>query len=90
MPKKETIEIHRDESLTGIDDEFDRALDRLSGAERNVRDLLESIEEQEAPQDEENGVGSEAAASPEGGDAQTSDSESGDAVPATASEQEAQ
>jgi hypothetical protein len=53
MAKKEKIEIHRDEALTDIDDEFDRALGRLSGAEQNVRDLLETIEGENAPEDEQ-------------------------------------
>jgi hypothetical protein len=44
MPRKEKIKIHRTEELTGFDDELDAALSQLNGANRNVVDVLESIE----------------------------------------------
>ncbi len=44
MPKKEKIEIHRTEELAGFDNELDAALNQLDGANRNVVDVLDSIE----------------------------------------------
>lgn len=45
MPKKKPIHIKRDEDLLAIDDELDEAMERLSGVNREVDELLASFDE---------------------------------------------
>lgn len=50
MSKKQKIEIHRDADLLAIDEELDRALERLDGANETIKVLLESVEQTAASQ----------------------------------------
>ena len=54
MSKKQPIVIKRDEDLLAIDNELDQAMERLSGVNREVGELLASFD-----QDAEDGAGPE-------------------------------
>jgi hypothetical protein len=95
MSKKQKIEIHKDDTLTEIDEELDFALGKLESANGNVGSLLEEIETENAgdvPADEDADAVSDASrapAKPSQGDDSAGGPSGGEAPESTASALEA-